>query len=128
MTFTRGYEVYDNNHVAVNRGRGYTTILAWTLQALLVQKGCFRCFRSYLACGMISTLAVRLESQAHIRNRVRGDPSGIITRWPKPSLIGVPSVKSMVLNVTALETVAAWWVEIAEGPSVIPIGVIREQA
>ena len=71
-------------------------------------------------------LAAMWESQIAIRNRMR--ESGSLTRWPTPALIGIPSVKAMIMNVTSLEVLAEWWVAQTKVPSVIPIGHLRTEA
>ena len=84
--------------------------------------------RSSHLVSVMASLAEQLENQAAIRNRARGHESGSITRWPKKELVGIASVKAMVINVTPLEVVASWWVSKAEGPSPIPIDDIRNEA
>ena len=78
---------------------------------------------------MVLPLAELVESESSIRNRMR-DPveGGCITRWPRPELVGVPSVKSMALNVVALEAIARWWTINSPTPSVVPIDEMRTQA
>lgn len=44
MTFTRGYEVYDNNHVAVNRGKGVYNNIGMDPTSLVGSKRVFPVF------------------------------------------------------------------------------------
>ena len=76
----------------------------------------------------MAALSERLEGLVSIRQRARNDPTGTITRWPNPKLIGIASVKAMILNVAALDEVANWWTSTAEEPSVIPIDRMRSEA
>lgn len=75
-----------------------------------------------------ATLCQMLESEYYLRNHVRGNADGQITRWPKQELTGMPSVKAMVLNVVALELVARWWTSKNPSPCVIPIDQLRSEA
>ena len=55
---------------------------------------------------------------------------GSITRWPMKGErleVGIPSVKSMVLNVVALEALARWWTALNPNPRVIPIQKLRHE-
>ena len=74
----------------------------------------------------MESLAEKLEYDSSIRNRVRSDPNGQITRWPTTPLIGTVSVKSMSLNVVCLEIIAKWWTS-QHTPSVIPIDKMRNE-
>ena len=74
----------------------------------------------------MESLAEKFESDSSLRNRVRSDPNGQITRWPTSALIGTVSVKSMSLNVVFLEILAKWWASQSD-PSVIPIEKLRNE-
>ena len=55
---------------------------------------------------------------------------GCITRWPMKGErveVGIPSVKSMVLNVVALEAPARWWTSLSPNPQVIPTQNLRQE-
>ena len=71
-------------------------------------------------------LAASWENQLAIRNRSR--ETGALTAWPSVDQTGCPSVKAMVLNLPALESMASWWVSKSNEPKPIPIQDIREQA
>ena len=76
----------------------------------------------------MATLCQLLESEYSIRNHVRSNSDGQITRWPKQELTGMPSVKAMVLNVVSLEVVAGWWTSKNDQPCIIPIDQLRAEA
>lgn len=79
------------------------------------------------------TLAQLWDSQAALRQRMHDQDFPYLTRWLRNSktkqlAIGVPSVKAMALNVTALEQIAEWYCPVQPYPKAICIDVLRREA
>lgn len=79
------------------------------------------------------TLAQLWDSEAALRQRMHDQDFPYLTRWlrnpkTKQLAIGVPSVKAMALNVTALETIAEWYCPVQPYPKAICIDVMRREA
>ena len=74
------------------------------------------------------TLGDEWASQKLLRNRVKEEGFGYMTRWVNPKAIGVPSVKNMSLNRIALERLASWYCPTQPFPKMISIEVMRNEA
>ena len=71
-------------------------------------------------------LAELLESDSRIRENMR--MNGQCTAWSKPSLIGQPYVKNMLLNTRLLEIVGHYWCNEKDEPTILPIPLLRAEA
>lgn len=67
------------------------------------------------------------EEESLLRNRARLNDR--LTMWPDTKSVGIASTKSCSLNSRCLELLARWWCDKnPEGPCVIPITVLRDEA
>ena len=73
-------------------------------------------------------LAIRFDAEEVLRRRLVEKPDLVMTRWPSAKAAGVPSVKSMKLNLCALECVARWWTEHIAFPKAVPVQCLRAEA
>ena len=78
------------------------------------------------------TLAKTWDSDAALRQRMHDPDFPHLTRWirnpkSKQLAIGVPSVKAMALNATALLKVALWYCPCQPSPKAISIDVMRRE-
>lgn len=78
------------------------------------------------------TLAKIWDSDGALRQRMHDPEFPHLTRWirnpkNKQLAIGVPSVKAMALNATALLKVALWYCPCQPSPKAISIDVMRRE-
>ena len=77
------------------------------------------------------TLAKEWEKVSALRQRMHDPDFPYLTRWlankEGVKAIGVPSVKSMALNSTVLETIAKWYCPVQTCPKALPIDILRRE-
>ena len=71
-------------------------------------------------------LAAMWEDKKILRRRVKEDQS-CMTRWVNAKAINVASVKAMVLNSAALESLALWWCPTLLFPKAVSIDLLRAE-
>lgn len=71
------------------------------------------------------SLSKEWEGRACIRARAR--EHGMITMWPKPEQVGVPTSPACALNSVPLTVLASWWVTQADTPRAVSIGPLRSE-
>ncbi|CAK9097692.1 unnamed protein product [Durusdinium trenchii] len=71
------------------------------------------------------TLAEKWEANRHIRNRIRS--KGMLVVWPKPELVGKPTMASISLNIHALRILAEDWCPKQSGPKSPSVHAVRKE-
>ena len=69
-----------------------------------------------------------METSKLLRARLHDPPESRLPRWIKKEATGIPSVKAMSLNHTALELLATWHCPRVPYTKMINVDVLRKEA